>query len=103
MHYILARRISRSVACKCGLREKYTRMPEALLLGLACRQGTEKLSSKFLDQPLSSHVSIQKTSVEQREILTEFFELPYWKRAWIIQEVAVGSSLTILCGRHRIN
>lgn len=30
--------------------------------------------------------------------MAEFFKIPYWKRAWIIQELAFGQDLQLLCG-----
>lgn len=38
--------------------------------------------------------------------LTQFlslFELPHFTRVWVVQEVAVSSSIEILCGRHSIS
>lgn len=32
----------------------------------------------------------------------QLFALPYWRRVWIIQEVAVGTQVTVLCGPHEI-
>src|SRR5205814_6455250 len=34
--------------------------------------------------------------------LLNFFEAPYWKRRWIIQEIAVSSRVQILCSRARM-
>jgi hypothetical protein len=58
---------------------------------------------ELLDWPLSPGSSVQKTSVEERKAIAAFFNIPYWRRAWIIQEAAVGSSVTILCGSRTIN
>jgi len=43
----------------------------------------------------------QRTTVS-RECLEELFARPYWKRVWIIQEVAVASHVRIICGSEEI-
>lgn len=58
---------------------------------------------KFLDRPMSRITSVQRASAEERSALAEFFDNPYWRRAWIIQEVAAGSSVAILCGSLELN
>jgi hypothetical protein len=55
----------------------------------------------FLNQALTPGSSTRKTSERQRSALRFFFDLPYWTRVWIIQEVAVGSSVSILCGHYQ--
>jgi hypothetical protein len=37
------------------------------------------------------------------QILDNFFDRPYWKRVWIIQELAVASHLSIQCGYKTIS
>ena len=32
------------------------------------------------------------------QAMTEFFEIPYWKRVWIIQELVFGTDIQLLCG-----
>lgn len=36
---------------------------------------------------------------DKRSELQAFFDRSYWKRVWIIQEIVVGSQVSILCGR----
>jgi hypothetical protein len=39
---------------------------------------------------------------QQRDILRKFFERPYWKRVWIIQEVAVATKVRVYLGHTEI-
>lgn len=70
-------------------------------LGEGSRDTTAAL--EFLIQPLLPATRTLEFSTEERRILDQFFELPYWTRVWIIQEVAVGSSVMILCGSQRLD
>lgn len=58
------------------------------------------IAMKFLDSKSSSNGTTldRKASKKDKAAVFEFFELPYWKRVWIIQEIAVGSSVSVLCG-----
>jgi hypothetical protein len=38
-----------------------------------------------------------------RRILDSFFSLPYWRHVWIIQEVTVAATVTIICGHQCIS
>lgn len=35
--------------------------------------------------------------------ISRFCDRPYWRRAWIVQEVLVSKSATILCGPHQVD
>jgi hypothetical protein len=70
-------------------------------LGMDSRNSSDALN--FLSQPLEPNALNIEASDRVRSVLYHFFELSYWKRVWIIQEVAVGSSVTILCGPHKMD
>ncbi|KAH8814396.1 hypothetical protein F5882DRAFT_390431 [Hyaloscypha sp. PMI_1271] len=36
------------------------------------------------------------------DIMEDFFTQAYWRRVWVIQEVAVATKVTVLCGNHEI-
>jgi hypothetical protein len=42
-------------------------------------------------------------SVSAQQALLQLLSRPYWTRIWIIQELAVASSIIILCGRHKLS
>lgn len=42
-------------------------------------------------------------SVSARRALIQLLSRSYWTRIWIIQELAVASSIIILCGRHKLS
>jgi hypothetical protein len=35
--------------------------------------------------------------------MLQFSNLPYWKRAWVIQRIAVGSVVTLLSGKVQLD
>jgi hypothetical protein len=50
-----------------------------------------------------AQVSIPSLSGTQIDSLVNFLERPYWKRVWIIQELALAKHTTIHCGRRQIS
>ena len=70
-------------------------------LGTHSRDSSDALD--FLSQSLTPNTSTIEASERQRDALHYFFHLPYWTRVWIIQEIAVGSSVTILCGFQKMD
>jgi hypothetical protein len=65
-------------------------------------------ASMIVAPPSTHETAIQNVSCQRclREArfraLHKFFERPYWKRRWVIQEIAVSSRVEILCGRARM-
>jgi hypothetical protein len=43
-----------------------------------------------------------ETHLSSHPVFKELLSQPYWKRVWIIQEVAVASHLSVYCGDHKI-
>jgi hypothetical protein len=70
-------------------------------LGTDSRNSSDALD--FLSQSLTPDNRAIEASEPQRSALSYFFGPPYWRRVWIIQEIAVGSSVTILCGPHKMD
>jgi hypothetical protein len=58
----------------------------------------------FSETPISEHLSADTTSLiletpsDQWLSLSSLLSRPYFKRAWVVQEVALAKQLTILCG-----
>ena len=44
----------------------------------------------------------EKSRLSSLPIFKELLSQPYWKRVWIIQEIAVASHISIYCGEYRI-
>jgi hypothetical protein len=42
-------------------------------------------------------------SVSAKRARTKLLLRPYWKRIWIIQELAAASSIILFCGRHKLS
>jgi hypothetical protein len=58
----------------------------------------------FSETPITEHLSADTTSLiletpsDQWLSLSSLLSRPYFKRAWVVQEVALAKQLTILCG-----
>lgn len=52
------------------------------------------------DQKLKEGIDDPRCELAWRELVTHIFRAPWWKRMWVIQEVAVAKEIVMLCGRH---
>lgn len=50
------------------------------------------------DQARSSRSDLMLTSGEEWDVMISFFNKEYWRRVWIIQEITVASTVTMLYG-----
>ena len=64
----------------------------------------KELLHRGINNPLQPDIFVylielaKATTREEWEILNAFFNHPYFKRAWIVQEVSVARELYVLCG-----
>jgi hypothetical protein len=66
-------------------------------------------SFRLIPRLLKAHEALQlgnEVAASSPPVLTDFlsiFELPYFTRIWVIQEVAVSSSVEVICGENSIS
>jgi hypothetical protein len=71
------------------------------------REALELLRSPTLHGVASRTWEIDTVSLEDRRqhwaMLDNLFDRPYWRRIWIIQEVAVAAKVRVICGEDEIS
>lgn len=66
--------------------------------------GTMSSGARELASDLLAYLGSQSDNTRQvRRALTRFFERPYWRRIWVVQEVALGAENEFLCGKMRVS
>jgi hypothetical protein len=81
------------------MRQIYSRATEVL-----CWVGESSNPLALENLVTNSETQIYGDQFEHsREIINHFFDLPYWRRVWVIQEIAVAESVTVLWGRAAVD
>ena len=61
---------------------------------------SSELMSAAADKDLYQHIKANSAMLSdfQQNVVRPFFARPYWTRLWIVQEIALAASITVICG-----
>jgi hypothetical protein len=65
--------------------------------------GTESDDSALAVQQMRNPEATSEWSLKEAQALVNLFSRPYWRRAWIVQEVVLARELDFYCGRERFS
>jgi hypothetical protein len=66
------------------------------------QSSSDESSSSDDEEGSSSHGKQDKKEKDNSEALYAFFDRPYWRRVWIIQEIVSASNVIVYCGENSI-